>query len=375
LFDNTHLELADLVKDDLRVVHQPAMIVPLRAGLSFRLSPSMALDVAFQYNFTNTDYLDGVSVAGNPSDRDRYGQVRLGATFALGGGKDSDQDGIPDAKDDCPFQAGSLAAQGCPDADADGVPDETDRCPYAPGPAELEGCPDTDGDGVTDPFDRCPAQPGPPEALGCPIQDTDGDGMADHLDACPLAAGPAHRQGCPAIDTDGDGLLDEDDTCPEAFGLRLFNGCPDTDGDGIEDIKDACPNHVGRFDAGGCPTFKSAREEAQVLGDQMLHFRANSADVINFAMLDRLADFLRRQPSYRIQIHGHADGAGGEEGPVYISQLRAERVKRYLTDSGIDETRITARGFSGQHPLDTSGTATGRAKNRRVGFDLGTGNK
>ncbi len=55
------------------------------------------------------------------------------------------------------------------DWDKDGVPNAKDLCPYDPGPAELDGCPDFDGDMIPDREDRCPREPGPAENDGCPV--------------------------------------------------------------------------------------------------------------------------------------------------------------------------------------------------------------
>lgn len=371
LLGNTHLDLADRVKDDLEAsIPSSQWIIPLRLGLAFQLSRSFALEAGLQYNFTQTDYLDGVSAAGNPTDRDRYGHVFLGATVHLGFASDIDQDGIADTEDSCPLKPGPAATFGCPDADGDGIRDSNDRCPLAAGTEELEGCPDTDGDGISDPYDRCPALPGPVEALGCPPMDNDGDGVLDHQDDCPLLKGPADRRGCPAVDSDLDGLLDEDDRCPDHYGIPLFQGCPDTDGDGIEDVKDACPNALGDFANGGCPIVDTSGDEAILLSGQVLHFRVNSADLFNYPLLDRMVSFLRRNPAYRLSINGHADIEAREEAPGYLSQLRAERVKRYLLDSGVFEQQLIVRGFSNRQLLHTGETPTRSFLNRRVEFRL-----
>src|SRR5262249_34990674 len=100
--------------------------------------------------------------------------------------KDSDNDGVPDAEDLCPQQAGT--ARGGPDADRDGVPDAEDLCPKDAGTAK--GCPDADKDGVPDAQDLCPgAKPGEkpdPAKPGCPL-DSDNDGVPDAEDLCPNA--------------------------------------------------------------------------------------------------------------------------------------------------------------------------------------------
>jgi hypothetical protein len=95
------------------------------------------------------------------------------------------------------------------DEDLDGVVDAADACPHEAGPASPDprrnGCPrlDRDGDGVDDSVDACPDKPGvtreDPQASGCP--DTDNDRVVDKLDRCPLepardSADPATR-GCP----------------------------------------------------------------------------------------------------------------------------------------------------------------------------------
>ena len=94
-----------------------------------------------------------------------------------------------------------------PDTDGDGVPDASDNCPNEAGPASNNGCPvvtpppDTDGDGVVDASDNCPNEAGPASNGGCPLAsnppDTDGDGVVDASDNCPAQAGPASNGGCP----------------------------------------------------------------------------------------------------------------------------------------------------------------------------------
>ena len=76
---------------------------------------------------------------------------------------DSDGDGIVDADDDCPTEAGPASNNGCPlvsppDRDGDGVVDSTDACPDDPGPADNNGCPASGGDCVA-------------ELLGTPVKD------------------------------------------------------------------------------------------------------------------------------------------------------------------------------------------------------------
>lgn len=189
--------------------------------------------------------------------------------------KDSDGDGIPDAQDHCPNEAGPLSANGCPDTDGDGVPDKDDDCPTVKGSVENRGCPevgDRDGDGVPDDKDQCPDEYGPASNNGCPVKepdkpapptppapvtppavagDRDGDGVVDSRDECPDEYGEIALLGCP--DRDGDGIADKDDDCPDQRGSAATRGCPDADGDGVADKDDRCPNEKGPAATQGCP--------------------------------------------------------------------------------------------------------------------------
>jgi outer membrane protein OmpA-like peptidoglycan-associated protein len=60
--------------------------------------------------------------------------------------EDRDGDGVPNATDHCPRDAGPAALDGCPDRDADEIPDAEDECPALPGPAQNEGCPVAEGE-------------------------------------------------------------------------------------------------------------------------------------------------------------------------------------------------------------------------------------
>ncbi|EYF03122.1 thrombospondin type 3 repeat-containing protein [Chondromyces apiculatus] len=90
---------------------------------------------------------------------------------------DRDFDGVLDAQDACPAEAGpdskDPSLRGCPvrDQDSDDVRDEEDACRERPGvkhpDPRANGCPDGDNDTVPDPLDGCPREPGA-APFGCP---------------------------------------------------------------------------------------------------------------------------------------------------------------------------------------------------------------
>ena len=231
------------------------------------------------------------------------------------------------------------------DRDHDGVVDSLDRCPDSAGLASLQGCPDRDGDGIADIDDKCPDVPGVAKYNGCPIPDTDGDGINDEEDKCPTVAGVARYQGCPIPDTDGDGVNDEEDKCPTEAGPASNHGCPVIDLIIIKKVDKAAHN---------------------------IFFQVNSSKLLakSFKSLKEVAQILKDNPSYKIDVNGYTSSTGTAELNQKLSESRANAVKQYMIGNGVDASKITATGFGESDPIASNKTAVGRAKNRRVEMKL-----
>jgi serine/threonine protein phosphatase PrpC len=107
---------------------------------------------------------------------------------------DQDNDTFPDQDTDtCPGNPGQV--EGCPDQDGDGVPESRDECPTVPG-SGPDGCPvDSDDDGITNGLDQCPFEFGEQQNRGCPL-DSDRDGIPNRFDDCAFDFGTLEN-GCP----------------------------------------------------------------------------------------------------------------------------------------------------------------------------------
>lgn len=79
-----------------------------------------------------------------------------------------------------------------------------------------------------------------------------------------------------------------------------------------------------------------------------------------------LVKFLKQNPSLKIEIQGHTDNVGTEKYNLDLSAKRASSVAGYLIDSGIDEARLTTKGYGFSAPVASNETAEGRARNRRT---------
>ncbi|MEO6869632.1 MAG: OmpA family protein [Ginsengibacter sp.] len=231
---------------------------------------------------------------------------------------------------------------------------------------------DRDHDGVVDSLDACPDEPGLASLNGCP--DKDGDGIADKDDKCPDVAGLAKYQGCPIPDTDKDGINDEDDKCPTIPGVARYQGCPvpDTDNDGVNDEDDKCPNVAGPASNFGCPVIKEEVIKKVNMAAKNIYFQTGSSQLLprSFQSLKDVAEILKSNSSYMIDVNGHTDNTGGTELNQKLSESRANSVKQYLAENGIDEKRINAIGYGETKPIADNTTAAGRASNRRVEMTL-----
>jgi outer membrane protein OmpA-like peptidoglycan-associated protein len=101
-------------------------------------------------------------------------------------------------------------------------------------------------------------------------------------------------------------------------------------------------------------------------------FRPSSADIDarSTPVLAEVADVLAHNPQIRIQVQGHTDNSGDAGTNRMLSQRRADSVRQWLINSGIDATRIEAKGFGDEQPIVPNLTPESRARNRRVQFTL-----
>ncbi len=286
--------------------------VNLGVGLTFWFTENVGLALSSGYRMAlpNDERNDAAGLPEKPS----LVQHTAGIVFKFGG-KDTDGDGIYDKDDACPEVAGLKQFNGCPDTDGDGIVDGSDACPDVAGLAAFNGCPDTDGDGIADKDDACPDVAGPASTKGCP--DTDGDGLADKDDKCPKEAGPRDNQGCPWPDTDGDSVLDKDDKCPTVKGTVANEGCPEVSDEVVKKLNDYAKTIL--FDTGKFSFQKQT-----------------------FPVLQAITAILKEYPTAKFSIEGHTDNVGKADFNQKLSDGRANAVKQYLIDSGIDPFRLTS---------------------------------
>jgi peptidoglycan-associated lipoprotein len=88
------------------------------------------------------------------------------------------------------------------------------------------------------------------------------------------------------------------------------------------------------------------------------------------ANLDAKISVLNANPSVKIRIAGHCDERGSDEYNIALGRRRAEAAKRYLTDRGVDASRIETASFGRERPAVQGTTEEAWSRNRRDEFEL-----
>jgi outer membrane protein OmpA-like peptidoglycan-associated protein len=89
--------------------------------------------------------------------------------------------------------------------------------------------------------------------------------------------------------------------------------------------------------------------------------------------LKRAVAFLKANPNLSAEVAGHTDSVGSPASNKKLSDDRANSVRQYFIDNGINASRIVARGYGEEQPQADNGTEEGRARNRRVEMRVATG--
>lgn len=121
------------------------------------------------------------------------------------------------------------------------------------------------------------------------------------------------------------------------------------------------------------PTPQECVEDiAAVLGKGKITFSPGSAEIDGSAnaVMEALAKVLAKCEGARIEIAGHTDSQGSEEGNRALSQARAEAVLVALQGRQVDVSGMVAKGYGEAVPIADNAEETGRETNRRIEFTL-----
>ncbi len=114
------------------------------------------------------------------------------------------------------------------------------------------------------------------------------------------------------------------------------------------------------------------KEKIQV--NEKIHFEFDSAAIKAESddLLNEIAQVINDHPEIlELRIEGHTDNVGSAKYNQDLSQRRAAAVRDYLVDTGkVDAGRLQVAGYGFDKPIADNATDEGRAKNRRVEFNI-----
>ncbi|PRQ03725.1 putative lipoprotein YiaD precursor [Enhygromyxa salina] len=107
--------------------------------------------------------------------------------------------------------------------------------------------------------------------------------------------------------------------------------------------------------------------------DDMIQFEYDSAEIksVSHGILDDVVKVMQDNPRVeQLNVVGHTSSEGSKKHNDKLSTERAESVKNYLADHGIDASRLTSEGKGPSEPIADNDTEEGRIANRRVEFKV-----
>ena len=84
------------------------------------------------------------------------------------------------------------------------------------------------------------------------------------------------------------------------------------------------------------------------------------------AAIQKNVQYLREKPNARLLVEGHCDERGTNEYNLALGERRAEAVKNYMIDLGINGSRITTKSWGEEKSVEMGHNEAAWSKNRRA---------
>ena len=103
-----------------------------------------------------------------------------------------------------------------------------------------------------------------------------------------------------------------------------------------------------------------------------VYFESAKADLGDEAkaQLDGISTILKKNSAVEVEISGHADSKGNDDLNQVLSDKRARSAYNYLVSKGVKKSKLKTKGYGETKPVGDNETDEGRAKNRRVEFQI-----
>ena len=128
-----------------------------------------------------------------------------------------------------------------------------------------------------------------------------------------------------------------------------------------EEIRSDSANYLATVDV-----VELAPGDAVVLQNIQFEFNSSALTAESESGIQILTAFLKRNPDLKVELAGHTDNVGNDNYNLKLSSDRAESVRKALIANGIEEMRLTAKGYGATKPMVPNDSDEHRALNRRT---------
>ncbi len=110
--------------------------------------------------------------------------------------------------------------------------------------------------------------------------------------------------------------------------------------------------------------------EIEMLMLETIYFDYDRSDIRadQRSILAENGNALEGRPEATVMVEGHCDDRGTNEYNMALGQRRAESVKRYLVNYGVDPAKVTTVSYGEERPVDYGHDEAAWARNRRSEF-------
>jgi outer membrane protein OmpA-like peptidoglycan-associated protein/uncharacterized protein YidB (DUF937 family) len=115
----------------------------------------------------------------------------------------------------------------------------------------------------------------------------------------------------------------------------------------------------------------TAADLVNALNMNIINFASGSSQIPREStqMLEQSAQAIKSAPTGTVlEIGGHTDNVGNAAANLKLSQQRADSVRRFLIDKGVNSKSLVAKGYGDSNPIASNDSDQGRFKNRRIEF-------
>jgi outer membrane protein OmpA-like peptidoglycan-associated protein len=117
----------------------------------------------------------------------------------------------------------------------------------------------------------------------------------------------------------------------------------------------------------------TAEDLVNALNMNIINFRSGSSQIPRDSMpvLEQSASAIKSAPAGTVlEVGGFTDNAGNPAANQKLSQQRADSVRNFLINKGVNSDSLVAKGYGGGNPIASNDTEEGRFKNRRIEYKV-----